>query len=75
MLLVAGAAVDLAHFNGWTPLNCAADNGQEKCVELLLRAHAAVDLANPFDGRTPLLNAAEQGQVAEIGRRPSGAAS
>ena len=59
--LAAGAVVDLANHNGWTLLNSAAHNGQEKCAELLLGARAAVDLANN-KGWTPLNSAAQNGQ-------------
>ena len=38
--LAAGAVVDLTNNDGWTPLNCAAQGGQENCVELLLAAGA-----------------------------------
>ena len=37
-LLAARALVDQANNNGCTPLFCAAPNGHEKCVALLLRA-------------------------------------
>jgi len=53
--------VDQAANNGCTPLFQAAQEGQEKCVELLLGAGAAVDQANN-NGSTPLFIAAQEGQ-------------
>ena len=48
-----------------TPLGEAAYMGREKCVELLLGARAAVDLANN-NGFTPLNNAAQEGQEKSV---------
>ena len=45
LLLGGRAAVDLTSKSGFTPLNGAAQNGQQKCVALLLDARVAVHLA------------------------------
>ena len=55
LLLVAGANVNAANWNGWTALHFAArgrDRESTNCVEVLLAAGASVN-ARSNSGRTP----------------------
>jgi len=52
-MIAAGAAVNQADADGFTPLYVACQNGQLDCVRLLLGASAAINQAKN-DGATPL---------------------
>ena len=43
LLLDAGASVNAADLDGWTPLHFASENGQEETVNLLLDRGADID--------------------------------
>jgi ankyrin repeat protein len=60
LLLEAGANVDTAAANGWTPLYVAALSGHLKVVELLLRNHAD-PRERGFEGWTALGAAVRHG--------------
>ena len=56
-LIEAGADVNKARDDGWTPLYTAASNGHEAVVKALIEAGADVNKADN-DGKTPLYMAA-----------------
>lgn len=62
-----GCQVDVPYLEGQTPLMRAATNGALKCVELLLKAGAGLELRDEH-GRTALMHAAESGQVGAVER-------
>ena len=63
VLLAAGASVDQANTDGFTPIYVASANDHTAAVEMLLAAGAAVDRANGEGMLTALYVAAETGRV------------
>lgn len=66
-LIEAGANVDAADSNGFTPLILASVRGYDAIVELLIRAGASVDTADNGDA-TPLLVASSKGRSSIVER-------
>lgn len=64
-LLRYSDVVDPKDTTGRTPLCCAAENGHEAVVKLLVDSGAAVDSVDE-DGSTPLLRAVEKGHEAVV---------
>jgi ankyrin repeat protein len=60
-LLDNGANVDAVALDDWTPLTRAADKGQMKAVELLIRRGASIN--KPSGDLTPLFFAARNGHT------------
>jgi len=82
LLLAAGADPNYPTIKGHAPLHTAARNGRTKCIELLLAHGAKVNLANPFDDKTALDWATEEGReigiqllLSAVEKKKSGAAS
>ncbi len=63
LLIAAGADVNYADEDGWTPLYNAAWEGQTECVKLLLAAPDIDVNKATNNGWTPLYNAAWEGQT------------
>ncbi len=63
LLITAGANVNAADNDGWTPLTWAAWNGHDECVRLLLAAPGIDVNKATNDGYTPLFLAAWKGHV------------
>jgi ankyrin repeat protein len=61
-LIADGANVNAVALDDWTPLTCAADNGQVNAVQVLLSAGA--DINKRRGDLTPLCYAALRGHVA-----------
>lgn len=66
-LLAAGASLEKADIEGYTPLYLAAYNGYTEVVQHLLAAGAQTDTANGSGGWSPLQTAADHGRL-EVAR-------
>lgn len=64
-LLSHGANVNMADFQGWTPLMNAASCGRDAVIEALIGAGAAVDAVNTA-GWTALSRAAARGHATSV---------
>jgi ankyrin repeat protein len=61
-LITAGPYIDWPDYDGWTPLNSAANKGHVEVVRALIKAGAKLDEPNNF-GWTPLHSAADEGRL------------
>ena len=66
-MLGAGAAVDQADNDGWTPLSIASQSGHTEAVTALLGAGVAVNQANN-NGWTPLIAASSRGHTKAVAK-------
>jgi ankyrin repeat protein len=61
-----GASIEAINEEGYTPLHVAAEDGLEKCIEILISFGASVHATTEEGGDTPLHLAAENGHVESV---------